>query len=143
MSTRNEGGCVCGAVRYVINGDPVRVTVCHCTWCQRRTGSAFSVEAAFKEEQVEITGGPLTKHRHISDESGRWLDLEFCPKCGTNIGFTLEFRPGIRIIDSGTFDDPSWIRADRHQFRYTFLRSTQKWSDVPEGAERYERHFAT
>ena len=39
--------------------------------------------------------------------------------------------------------DPSWIRADRHHFRYIFLRSAQDWSEVPEGAERYELHFAT
>ena len=143
MSNKHEGGCVCGSVRYVTNGDPLRVTVCHCTWCQRRTGTAFAVEPVFNEEQVEITGGPLTKYRHVSDESGRWLDLEFCPKCGTTIGFTLEWRPGVRLIDAGTFDDPSWIRADRHRFRYIFLRSAQKWSEVPGGAERYEKHFAT
>jgi hypothetical protein len=143
MSDKHEGGCVCGAVRYVITGDPLRVTVCHCTWCQRRTGSAFSVESAFNEEQVEITGGPITKYRHISDESGRWLDLEFCPTCGANIGFTLEWRPGIRVIDADTFDDPSWVNSDRCQFRYTFLRSAQNWSEVPEGAERYEKHVTT
>jgi hypothetical protein len=85
----------------------------------------------------------LTKYRHISDESGRWLDLEFCPKCGTNIGFTLEWRPGIRAIDAGTFDDPGWIRPDRHQFRYIYLRSAQAWSELPTGADRYEKHFAT
>ena len=103
MSKRHEGGCVCGSVRYVTQGDPLRVTVCHCTWCQKRTGTAFAVEPVFNEDQVEITGGPLTKYRHISNESGRWLDLEFCPKCGTNIGLTLEWRPGARIIDAGTF----------------------------------------
>ena len=63
MSKRHEGGCVCGAVRYVTYGDPLRVTVCHCTWCQKRTGTAFAVEPVFNEEQVEITGGPLTKYR--------------------------------------------------------------------------------
>jgi len=143
MSNRHEGGCVCGSVRYVTTGDPLRVTVCHCTWCQRRTGTAFSVEPVFHDKQVEFTGGTLTQYRHISDESGRWLDLEFCPKCGTTIGFTLEWRPALRVIDAGTFDDPSWIDADRYQFRYIFLRSAQKWSSVPEGAEAYEKHFAT
>ena len=143
MTTRHEGGCVCGSVRYVTQGEPLRVTVCHCTWCQRRTGSAFAVEPIFNEEQVKISGGPLTRYRHISDESGRWLDLEFCARCGTNIGFTLQWRPGARAIDAGTFDDPSWIRTDRHHFRYIFLRSAQKWSEVPGGAEAYEKHFAT
>jgi hypothetical protein len=140
-TNQHTGGCLCGAVRYTTRGDPLRVTVCHCTWCQKRTGTAFAVEPVFNEEQVEIKGA-LTKYRHISDESGRWLDLEFCPRCGTNIGFTLEWRPGMRLIDAGTFDDPSWIRADRYQFRYIFLRSAQQWSRVPENADCYEKHFA-
>jgi len=142
MSVKHEGGCVCGSVRYVTHGEPFRVTVCHCTWCQRRTGTAFAVEPVFNAQQVEITGGPLTKYRHISDESGRWLEMEFCPTCGTNIGLTLEWRPEVRIIDAGTFDDPSWIRADRYVFRHIFLRSAQKWSVVPDGVEQYEKHFA-
>jgi hypothetical protein len=101
------------------------------------------VEPAFKEEQVEIKGGPLTKYRHTSDESGRWLELHFCPNCGTNIGLTLEWRPGVTLIDAGTFDNPSWVRADKHPFRHIFLRSAQKWSVVPVGVEQYEKHFAT
>jgi hypothetical protein len=140
--TVHEGGCVCGAVRYETSGDPLRVTVCHCDWCQRRTGTAFSVEAIFEEDRVSIRGGPLSSYRHVSDRSGRWLDAHFCPTCGTNIGLTIEWRPGIRIIDAGTFDTPGWIRSDKHRFRHIFLRSSQDWSVVPQGVERYQEHFA-
>ena len=143
MTPIHEGGCLCGAVRYRTHGDPMRVTVCHCTWCQRRTGTAFAVEPVFNEEQVEITGEPLTHYRSVSDRSGRWLELEFCPTCGTNIGFTLEWRPGVFILDAGTFDDPGWIDPGRFDFRYIFLRSAQNWSKVPDGADVYEEHFAT
>jgi hypothetical protein len=101
------------------------------------------VEPVFNEEQVEIKGGPRTKYRHLSDESGRWVDLEFCAKRGTNIGLTLEWRPGAILIDAGTFDDPSWISANKHHFRHIFLRSAQNWSLVPEGVEKYQKHFAT
>jgi hypothetical protein len=141
MTEQHEGGCVCGAVRYVAHGDPERVTICHCTWCQRRTGSAFGVEAVFDIERVTLAGDTLRKYRHISDESGRWLDQEFCSRCGANIGFTLEAVPGIRTIAAGTFDDPSWIKREKYLFRYVFLRSAQSWSDVPDGVERYEAHF--
>ena len=72
MAERNEGGCVCGAVHYVAHGDPEHVTVCHCTWCQRRAGSAVGVEAVFRTEKVTLVGDTLRKYRHISDESGRW-----------------------------------------------------------------------
>lgn len=140
MSEKKEGGCVCGSVRYVTSGNPIRVTVCHCTWCQRRTGSAFSVEAVFKDGDVAMRG-ERSRYRHVSDESGRWLDLEFCPRCGTALGFTLEWRSGIRVIDAGTFDQPGWICADRHEFRHIFMRSARNWAQVPEGVQRYEKHF--
>ena len=141
MLESHEGGCLCGAVRYTTHGNPMRVTVCHCTWCQRRTGSAFAVESLFKVEQVEITG-KLNHFRSISDESGRWIELDFCPKCGTNIGFTFERLPDARMVDSGTFDGTSWVSPDRHEFRYIFLRSAQPWSEVPEGAQKFEKFFA-
>src|SRR5262245_12870436 len=127
---------MCGAVRYVVRGEPLRVTVCHCTWCQRRTGSGFAVEAVFDQDQVELSGEAPRCHRHISDLSGRWLDMTFCGTCGTGTGFTLEAVPGIRTIPAGTFDDPSWIDADRQRFRHVFLRSARSWSIVPDNVER-------
>jgi hypothetical protein len=141
MAEQHEGGCVCGAVRYVTHGDPERITVCHCTWCQRRTGTAFGTEAVFSREQATVAGDTLRVYRHISDESGRWLDLEFCSCCGTNIGFTLEAVPSIRTIAAGTFDDPSWLDREKHLFRYVYVRSAQNWSNLPDGVEQYEWHF--
>ncbi len=140
MTLKHEGGCVCGAVRYVATGEPGRVTICHCTWCQRRTGSAFGVEAVFRDSAVTFTGGRKI-YRHRSDESGRWLDQEFCASCGTNLGITLEAVPGIRTLAAGTFDDPSWVTPGRHAFRYVYLRSARDWSRLPDGAEWYEAHF--
>lgn len=141
MAQLHEGGCVCGAVRYATHGEPERVTVCHCTWCQRRTGSAFGIEVVYRADAVTVTGDTLATYRHVSDESGRWLDQQFCTRCGANIGFTLEAVPGIRTIAAGTFDDPSWITAERYTFRHVYLRSARPWSRVPDGVERHEAHF--
>ena len=141
MPEQHEGGCVCGAVRYRVDGDPARVTICHCTWCQRRTGTAFGVEAVFRPEAVAFTTDPPRRYRHISDTSGRWLDQEFCQNCGTNIGLILEAVPDVRSVAAGTFDDPSWIDRRKHHFRYVYLRSAQDWSDPPSGVELYELHF--
>ena len=141
MAEQHAGGCVCGTVRYTAHGDPVRITICHCTWCQRRTGSAFAVETVFKAENVTLDGDTLRTYRHLSDESGRWLDQSFCSRCGTNIGITLEAVPGLRTIAGGTFDDPSWLDREKHSFRYVYLRSAQDWSGIPDGVERYEVHF--
>jgi hypothetical protein len=135
------GGCMCGAVRFKARGEPSRVTVCHCAWCQRRTGTAFGTEVVFDKGQVEMTGDDIARHRHVSDESGRWLEVEFCRRCGTNLGFTLEAAPGVRTLPAGAFDDPRWITADRYKVRHVFLRSRREWSDLSPKVEQYERHF--
>lgn len=141
MATDHTGGCVCGAVRYAARGDPARVTICHCTWCQRRTGSAFGVEAVYSMGDVDFVGNSMRSYRHISDASGRWLDQYFCAKCGTNLGLVLEVAVGIRSIPAGTFDDPSWLTRERCHFRDVYMRSARDWSELPAGAERYAEHF--
>ena len=98
----HEGGCVCGSVRYRAQGRPERVSVCHCTHCQRRTGSAFALVAHFKAASLTITGGPLSAYEYRSDESDRWIRLEFCPRCGTAITLTAEQSPGRRTVAGGT-----------------------------------------
>ncbi|MEM7256495.1 MAG: GFA family protein [Pseudomonadota bacterium] len=111
------------------------MTICHCTWCQRRTGTAFGVEVVFDTDQIDINEESVARYRHISDESGRWLDQHFCSKCGSNIGFNLEAVPGIRTIAAGTFDDPSWLKQDKYRRRHVFTRSAQDWASIPDDVE--------
>lgn len=141
MPGAHEGGCICGRVRYSVDGEPARVTICHCAWCQRRTGSAFGVEVVLSDSQVTFTGDPPSVYRHISDESGRWLDQRFCPHCATKLGLNLEAIPGWTSIPAGTFDDPSWIARDRQSFRDIYVRSARDWAAIPDGVEVYEEHF--
>ena len=143
METQWSGGCVCGGVRYACLGEPERVTVCHCLWCQRRTGSAFGAEVVFREENVRLSGIEPTAYRHVSDESGRWLDVYFCPRCGSNLGFTLQATPGIRTVPAGTLDDAGSLSPQRTEFRQVFARSRRGWSEVTSDVEVYERHFRT
>jgi hypothetical protein len=141
MSEERPGGCVCGAVRYVSVGAPVRVTLCHCTWCQRRTGTAFGTEVVFRAEQVHMSGVAPSQYRHVSDESGRWLELYFCPRCGTNLGFTLEAAAGVRTVPAGSYDDPTWLDPRQIGFRHVFTRTRRQWSDLSSHVEMFERHF--
>ncbi len=141
MPSDRKGGCVCGGVRYTANGDPARVTICHCTWCQRRTGSAFGVEAVYKVNDVDFVGDSLRSYRHISETSGKWLDQYFCSRCGTNMGLGLERASGTRSIPAGTFDDPSWLTRKAIKFRDNYMRSARDWSEVPNDAERHDEHF--
>ena len=125
-----EGGCVCGAVRYRAEGEPVRNSVCSCTFCQRRTGSAFGFGAYFKDDQISLSGR-LNAYEHRSDETGRWLRFEFCPKCGTQVTWTAEAMPGLRAIGVGTLDDPKSVRP----MRFGWFRSAHPWVRPPEGVE--------
>ena len=135
MPEFREGGCLCGAVRYRVKGDPARVSVCHCTDCQRRTGSAFAVVAHFKDENLEMTGGPLSTYEYRSEETHRWIRLEFCPRCGTTVTLTAEQSPGSRTVSGGTFDDPSWLRIERH----VWTRSAVPWMTYPPGVAIFEK----
>ena len=67
MAEFHRGGCVCGSIRYRVQGEPVRAYVCHCTFCQRFTGGAFSVITWFNEENVEITGDGIATYDHTVD----------------------------------------------------------------------------
>ena len=114
MSTEHEGGCLCGAVRYRVTGDPTWSGACHCKQCQRGSGTAFATFASFLDSQVEITKGRGKEYQYISDESGRWLRIQFCDTCGTPLISTAEYAPGRQVITSGTFDDPDWLDIDEH-----------------------------
>jgi hypothetical protein len=120
LAMENEGGCVCGAVRFGATGEALRVTICHYSWCPRRTGSAFGIKVVYREDQVALTGDTVSTYRHVFDESGRWLDVAFCGRCGSNLGFTLEAAPGFRTIPAGAFDDPSQVSPERQEFRHVY-----------------------
>ena len=121
----HEGGCVCGAVRYRVKNAPFRTGVCHCKFCQRRTG----------KDDFELTRGTPKSYEHRSDETGRWLRMEFCPDCGTTVTWTLELFPDGRGVAGGSFDDPSWLKIERH----TWTRSKQHWVPIPPDIEKHEK----
>lgn len=134
MAEIHEGGCLCGAIRYRTIGEPKRVGVCHCTLCKRRTGSAFGVGAYFDEVSFQVTTGALKTYEYRSDESNRWIKMEFCPQCGTSVTWTGEVVPGIRGIAVGTFDDPNWVKPQSHGF----TRSALHWVVLPSDVEVYK-----
>ncbi|MBX2837056.1 MAG: GFA family protein [Gammaproteobacteria bacterium] len=135
------GGCVCGSVRFKSLGIPERITVCHCTWCQRRTGTAFGVETVFLKNNVQFSGDSMKAHRHYSDETNRWLDMHFCVGCGTNLGLTLEVRSDIRSVPVGIFDDLEWIASTSSEIRHVYTRSKRHWGDLSSAVETFEAYF--
>lgn len=137
MHSTHSGGCACGAVRYVVHGEPTVGQVCHCTFCQRRLASAFALVVAFPEDSIELEQGELAVREYRSDESKRWLRMSFCPKCGTTISHIAEVRPGYRSVAGGTFDDPTWFKIDRH----IWVRSKLPWVAIPDGVAQFQEGF--
>ena len=130
MSVNQEGGCLCGAVRYRVTGEPTWRGACHCTQCQRLTGSAYAVGIYFKESDVEILSGALKQYIYHAYEGGRWIRIQFCELCGTNITWIAESTPGERGIAGGTFDDSNWVDVDTH----SWTRSAHHSVSIPPGA---------
>ena len=116
MSVIQEGGCLCGSVRFRVTGEPTWCGACHCTQCQRLTGTAFSMGIYFEESDIVILSGVLKHYEYNSDETGRWHRLEFCENCGTNVTWTGESTPGERGVAGGTFDDPDWLDINTHSW---------------------------
>jgi hypothetical protein len=98
--------CACGALSATARGDPVRVSVCHCLDCKRRSGSAFAWTASYPAGQVTVTG-PCATFERTSDE-GLWARFRFCATCGGSVFYEIERRPGMISIPAGAFADPAF-----------------------------------
>ena len=131
MKTVYEGGCLCGAVRYKTTGEPRRVFVCHCTFCQRITGTAFLVETVFGKADLVLSGEKPRTYDHQSDESSRRVTLNFCGACGTTVFLDAEVAPDMLLICGGTFDDPNWFDRSGDIFSHKFTRSAQEGVVLP------------
>jgi hypothetical protein len=104
--TANEASCGCGALTAHAEGDPVRISVCNCLDCKRRTGSAFSWNATYPAGQVRIEGDYRTFERGSDD--GFWARMHFCPTCGVTVFYEIERRPDMISIPVGAFSDPDF-----------------------------------
>ena len=98
--------CTCGQLQLTCEGEPVRVSLCHCLACQQRTGSAFGVQARFQRERVKIDGRS-TAFVRIAD-SGNEVTFHFCPLCGATVYWELQQLPGVVAVAIGAFADPGF-----------------------------------
>ncbi len=104
--TERTATCRCGALRAICEGEPVRVSVCHCLDCQKRTGSAFAAQARWPDDSVTVEGISATWER-IAD-SGHRATYRFCPTCGSTVAYIIEGWPGVTAIPLGAFADPAF-----------------------------------
>lgn len=134
-----EGGCTCRSVRYRLRTKPMFVHCCHCSWCQRETGSAFAVNALIESDRVELLRGEIEVVDTPSN-SGRGQRIARCPRCRIAL-WSNYGGPGdaVRFVRVGTLDRPDCCPPDIH----IFTASKQAWvrlpEDVPQVAEYYRR----
>jgi hypothetical protein len=105
MTTRTAS-CSCGQLRLTCEGEPVRVSICHCLECQKRTGSVFAVQARFPQERVTVEGRATEWSRR--GESGGSATFRFCPVCGATVYWEADGIPGFVTVAVGAFADPNF-----------------------------------
>lgn len=128
-----SGRCACGREHYKINEEPLFTHACHCTDCQRTTGSAFVVHLVVAEVDFEIEGE--TRMSTIATGSGAGCDLHFCTQCGTYIWCRYRYHQvPVIAVRGGTLDDTSAVSPQVH----IFTRSKQPWVRLPDDVPAYE-----
>jgi len=139
----HEGGCLCGAIRYAAKAQPLRVTICHCRFCQRATGSAFLVEPIFNKADFAVAAIEPKIYRHRSEGSGKAVEVHFCGTCGTKLFLSFERFPDVVGVYGGTFDDPNWYERSTKNTRHIFLGAAQHGTVIAAGFPCYEEHAMT
>jgi hypothetical protein len=108
--TERLASCRCGQLTAVAEGEPVRISVCHCLACQKRTGSVFSAQARWPAECVRIEGRASSWTR--TADSGQTTTYHFCPDCGSTVHYGGGNYPDLVAIPLGAFDDPYFAGID-------------------------------
>src|SRR5574337_540929 len=104
--TNRIASCSCGQLQAHATGEPIRVGVCHCLACQRRTGSVFGVVARFPSASVTISG-KSNEYVRVGDAGSR-ATFHFCPACGSTVYYTSDAMEGNVAIPVGAFADPQF-----------------------------------
>jgi hypothetical protein len=127
-----EAACSCGQLRLTAEGDPVRISMCHCLACQRRTGSAFGMQARFPEDHVRVSGRYADYVR--TSDWGEERTFHFCPDCGSTVFYETESQPDLVAVPIGAFADPSFPPPTVSVFE----SRRHPWLSLPETIEHEE-----
>lgn len=125
--------CSCGQLRLACEGEPVRISVCHCLECQRRTGSVFAVQARYPRERVRRLEGESGRFDRTGD-SGTTARFHFCPACGSTVYWEPQSMPDSVSVAVGAFADPGFP-PPRHSV-YEVRRHA--WVRMPDEIEHYD-----
>jgi hypothetical protein len=124
-----DGGCRCGSVRFRVTSPPLLTMACHCSGCQRMTGSAYSLSAAIPSDGFQILSGePVIGGLHGAD-----IHHQHCDWCKSWMFTTFSAPMGFVNVRATMFDDASWFEP----FVETMTREALPWATTP-ATYRYE-----
>jgi hypothetical protein len=129
MPAPYAGGCLCGAIRYRLDAEPLSLYACHCRDCQRLTGSAFALSMPVARDALATLSGEPRAY-DVAMPGGRRKHGRFCGACSTRLWGEPARFPKIRILRPGTLDDTSWLRP----VGSIWTRSAQPWVAALAGA---------
>jgi hypothetical protein len=129
-----DGHCLCGEITYECDTEPIVTAICHCTECQRQTGTAFSIVVGVPRSELHIHGEPKV-FETIGSDSGATAYRNFCGNCGSPIVSILSNADDVAFIKAGTLRDASWLQPQLE----AWTKSAQPWAHPREGEVR--AHF--
>ena len=118
---KHSGGCLCGKVRFEVEGEPSMVGLCHCRYCQLRTGSAFGISVYFPETKINVITGDFDTYSYVT-AGGGGVEVERCQICGTSILWELKIEKlkGFKGTAGGAYDPPTfWYTIEHEVFAQT------------------------
>jgi hypothetical protein len=124
--------CSCGQLNATVTEGPIRVSICHCTDCQRRTGSVFATQARFRKDAVKIAGSS-TQYIRLDDEGRKKATFHFCPHCSAILYWQLEAEEGMILIPVGAFADPGFPTPTVSVWE----EDKHAWVSLPENIEHW------
>ncbi len=137
MTETFEGSCTCSAVRYHLTSAPMFVNCCHCTWCQRETGSAFVINAMIEADRVVLDdGAPISIA--TPSHSGKGQKITRCPTC--HVALWSNYPGGgdkVRFVRVGTLREPGRLPPDVHIYTSTKL----PWVVLPERVPVFSEYY--
>ena len=131
------GGCLCGGVRFEVTEPPVTAVYCHCTRCQRRTGTAASASARLAPGSLRIVSGDELVRSYLPEEG---FAKDFCSACGGALWSRHPDDPDWISVRMGAFDDDPGIRPSARQY----VAYAAPWEPIPDdGLPRYPERRTT
>lgn len=131
------GRCTCGEVEYRLHAEPLVVHACHCTWCQRESGSAFALNGMIETRHIEVTKGTPVA-RELPSASGKGQRVHACPRCGVALWAAYHGTgPKFSYLKMGTLADTSTVAPDVHIFTST----KQPWLELGDSVPVFDAFY--